>query len=237
MAARLTPPPGSVPESLVVVTGLSGSGKSYVNKCLEDMGYFCVDNLPLELVEPLLGQISAARVGIILDVRNPDFAARFPEILARLRYKVPGTRLLFLNASEESLIRRFSETRRPHPLSGKVSLLEALRREIHDGLNVVENWNSANGFIFYGKGGEISTNHRDEQELAVLSLHLLQSSLVYINTLMLQHVLTEPAWIAGMTTDDLRGLTPLIYTHVNPYGTFSLDLAERLALDPEEAAA
>ncbi len=118
------------PESLVVVTGLSGSGKSWVNKCLEDMGYFCVDNLPLELVEPLLDQISAKnRVGIILDVRNPDFSTRFPEILARLRGRVPGTRLLFLDASEESLIRRFSETRRPHPLAGNHSLLEALRRE------------------------------------------------------------------------------------------------------------
>jgi UPF0042 nucleotide-binding protein len=119
----------SVPESLVVVTGLSGSGKSYVNKCLEDMGYFCVDNLPLELVEPLLDRVTAKRVGIILDVRNPDFAARFPEILARLRRRVPGTRLLFLDATEESLIRRFSETRRPHPLAGQSSLLEALRRE------------------------------------------------------------------------------------------------------------
>ena len=126
---RLTPAPGSTPESLVVVTGLSGSGKSYVNKCLEDMGYFCVDNLPLELLEPLLGQVTAKRVGIILDVRNPDFAARFPEILARLRARVPGTRLLFLDASEESLIRRFSESRRPHPLAGKVPLLQALRRE------------------------------------------------------------------------------------------------------------
>jgi UPF0042 nucleotide-binding protein len=119
----------SVPESLVVVTGLSGSGKSYVNNTLEDMGYFCVDNLPLELVEPLLEQITAKLVGIVLDVRNPDFAARFPKILARLRQRVPGTRLLFLDASEESLIRRFSETRRPHPLTGKFSLLEALRRE------------------------------------------------------------------------------------------------------------
>ena len=73
---RLTPAPGTTPESLVVVTGLSGSGKSYVNKCLEDMGYFCVDNLPLELLEPLLGQVTAKRVGIILDVRNPDFADR-----------------------------------------------------------------------------------------------------------------------------------------------------------------
>ena len=119
----------AVPESLVVVTGLSGSGKSYVNKCLEDMGYFCVDNLPLELVEPLLDRITAKRVGIVLDVRNPDFAVRFPEILGRLRRRVPGTRLLFLDASEESLIRRFSETRRPHPLAGKASLLEALRNE------------------------------------------------------------------------------------------------------------
>lgn len=121
--------PPAPPESLVIVTGLSGSGKSYVNKCLEDMGYFCVDNLPLELVEPLLSQTSAPRVGIILDVRNPDFARRFPEILGRLRRDAPGTRLLFLDASEESLIRRFSETRRPHPLSGDRSLLQSLRSE------------------------------------------------------------------------------------------------------------
>ena len=119
----------TLPESLVVVTGLSGSGKSYVNKCLEDMGYFCVDNLPLELVEPLLSRVSAPRVGVILDVRNPDFAGRFPKILSRLRAMVPATRLLFLDASEESLIRRFSETRRPHPLSGNRSLLQSLRRE------------------------------------------------------------------------------------------------------------
>jgi UPF0042 nucleotide-binding protein len=116
-------------ESLVVVTGLSGSGKSYVNNCLEDIGYFCVDNLPLELVEPLLARVTASRVGIILDVRNPDFASRFPEILGHLRRQVPGTRLLFLDASEESLIRRFSETRRPHPLAGDRSLLQALRSE------------------------------------------------------------------------------------------------------------
>jgi UPF0042 nucleotide-binding protein len=122
--------PAGVPESLVVVTGLSGSGKSWVNKCLEDMGYFCVDNLPLELLEPLIDQVAGKpRVGIVLDVRNPDFATRFPEILARLRRRVPGTRLLFMDASEESLIRRFSETRRPHPLAGRKSLLEALRSE------------------------------------------------------------------------------------------------------------
>ena len=163
-----------------------------------------------------------------------------------------ATALRLGTADAESILRRFTRDAPQHPTYQALAELgkavktiflcrylhlEALRREIHDGLNVVENWNSANGFIFYGKGGEISTNRRDEQELAVLSLHLLQSSLVYINTLMLQHVLREPAWMASMTTDDLRGLTPLIYTHVNPYGTFSLDLAERLELDPDEVAA
>jgi UPF0042 nucleotide-binding protein len=119
----------TVPESLLIVTGLSGSGKSYVFKCLEDMGYLCVDNLPLPLVEPLLSEVSARRVGVILDVRNPEFASRFPPILDRVRRRVPGTRLLFLDASEESLIRRFSETRRPHPLSVDRPLLTALRNE------------------------------------------------------------------------------------------------------------
>jgi len=59
---------------------------------------------------------------------------------------------------------------------------EALRREIHEGLNVVENWNSANGFIFYGKSGEVASNRLEDQELSVLSLHLLQLCLVYVNT-------------------------------------------------------
>lgn len=92
--------------------------------------------------------------------------------------------------------------------------------DIHDGLNVVENWNSANGFIFYGKGSEISTNRRNEQELAVLSLHLRQSSLVYITTPMFRRVLAEPSLVPEH--DDRRSAQlPLIDTHVNPYGALS----------------
>jgi len=74
--------------------------------------------------------------------------------------------------------------------------------EIHKGLNVIENWNSANSFIFYGKSGEISTNSIDEQEISVLSLHLLQNYLVYINTLMIQNVLSESNWFNIFTSDD-----------------------------------
>jgi hypothetical protein len=89
--------------------------------------------------------------------------------------------------------------------------------------------------IFYGKSGEIATNQRDEQEIAVLSLHLVQACLVYVNTLMLQQVLDDPGWREKMTPEDYRGLTPLIYPHVNPYGMFELDMTKRLALDPQAA--
>lgn len=108
---------------------------------------------------------------------------------------------------------------------------EGLRQEIHEGLNVIENWNSANGFIFYGKGGEIATNRRDDQELAILSLHLLQVALVYVNTLIFQQVLSEPTWLGRMRPEDYRALTPLIYHHVNPYGLFRLNMQERLPLE------
>jgi len=86
-----------------------------------------------------------------------------------------------------------------------------MRREIQEGLNVVENWNGANAFIFYGKNGEIATNQLAEQELSVLSLHLLQICLVYVNTLMIQEVLAEPTWMHRMGARDLQALTPLIY--------------------------
>lgn len=106
-----------------------------------------------------------------------------------------------------------------------------LRQEVNAGLNVVENWNSANSFIFYGKGGEIATNRLEDQELAVLSLHLLQISLVYVNTLMIQQVLSQPQWMKLMKPEDLRALSPLIWAHVNPYGTFRLDMKERLPIE------
>jgi TnpA family transposase len=92
-------------------------------------------------------------------------------------------------------------------------------------------WNSANGFIFYGKSGEISSNNRIEQEIALLSLHLLQMCVVYINTLKIQQVLAEPEWLNRLNKKDLRGLTPLIYGHINPYGKFLLDLSKRLVLE------
>lgn len=77
----------------------------------------------------------------------------------------------------------------------------------------------------------MATNRLEDQEVAVLSLHLLQACLVYINTLMIQHVLADPLWLQQMTPEDFRGLSPLIYGHVNPYGHFELDMHTRLPIE------
>jgi len=162
-----------------------------------------------------------------------------------------ATALRLGTAETEAILRRFTRTNVQHPTYralaelGKARKtiflcqylrLRPLRQEIQEGLNVVENWNSANDFILFGKGGEIATNRREDQELAMLALHLLQSALVYINTLMIQRVLGEQAWAYRMTADDLRALTPLLYSHVNPYGTFLLDMNSRLELEQPTAA-
>jgi TnpA family transposase len=157
-----------------------------------------------------------------------------------------ATALRLGTAETEAILRRFTRNGVQHPTyKGLVELgrvyktmflceylsSEALRREIHEGLNVVENWNSATNFILYGRHGEFSTNRREGQELTMLSLHLLQISLVYIQTLLIQQLLAEPTWANTMTKEDLRGLTPLIYSNVNPYGLIRLDMTERLPIE------
>ena len=156
-----------------------------------------------------------------------------------------ATALRLGTADAEAILKRFTRHNFQHPTYKALSELgraikttflcryltyEEVRREIQVGLNVVENWNSANGFISYGKRGEIRTNDVDAQEISVLSMHLLQSCLVYVNTLMVQSVLSEPTWSQRMTLADWRGLTPLFYSHVNPYGTFDLDMDSRIPL-------
>jgi TnpA family transposase len=107
---------------------------------------------------------------------------------------------------------------------------EALRREIHEGLNVIERWNGANDFVFVAKRGELASNRSEAHELSMLCLHLLQNCIVYINTLMLQRVLDRSHWAERLMGEDLRALTPLIWEHVNPYGRYELDMESRLAI-------
>jgi len=118
---------------LVILTGLSGSGKGSVLKTFEDLGFYCVDNLPVDLI-PSFSQLYAQgsgeieRAALLVDVREGGQLRRLPSIIRALRREHPAT-LVFVEATDEALLRRFSETRRPHPLGQQIPILEGIRRE------------------------------------------------------------------------------------------------------------
>jgi UPF0042 nucleotide-binding protein len=119
----------------VVVTGLSGSGKTHAIHALEDLGYFCVDNLPTQLIPTFAelctrGEAGLERVAIVVDVRERGFLSQFPPVYRNLR-RLPGVdaKLIFLEANRSALVRRFSETRRPHPLAPDRSVAEGIDEE------------------------------------------------------------------------------------------------------------
>jgi UPF0042 nucleotide-binding protein len=125
----------AVTSRFVVLTGLSGSGKSQAIRALEDLGYFCVDNLPVMLL-PMLAELTLragteiARAAVVVDVREGRLLEEFPGIYRKLKaMRGLNPVLIFLEASEPTLVRRFSETRRPHPLAPDRSALEGIRDE------------------------------------------------------------------------------------------------------------
>jgi len=117
---------------LVVITGLSGSGKGTVLKCFEDLGYYSVDNLPVDLVpkfaELVRGSSSIHRAALVFDIREGTGIQRFPVLYNQIRRRI-ATRLVFLEADDATLVRRFSETRRPHPLGTGRSVLKSIKSE------------------------------------------------------------------------------------------------------------
>ncbi|HEY6000154.1 MAG TPA: RNase adapter RapZ [bacterium] len=120
--------------AFLVITGLSGSGKSAAVKALEDQGAYCVDNLPVALLPRMLELARGSKVdlGLVvlgMDIRERHFVRQFPRVFRAARARGIPIRLLFFEASENVLVRRFSETRRVHPLGGELPLIEAIRRE------------------------------------------------------------------------------------------------------------
>jgi UPF0042 nucleotide-binding protein len=121
-------------KKVVIITGLSGSGKSTVARTLEDSGYYVVDNLPvdllpklLELADSLAGELS--RLALVIDLRQRKFFPRYPAILESLDLRGTSFEVLYVEARDEVLIRRYSETRRQHPLATTGGVLEGIRRE------------------------------------------------------------------------------------------------------------
>ena len=124
----------AAPLSFVVITGLSGAGKSFAIKCFEDMGFFCVDNLPTTLIPTFADLIMRSeqpiqRVALGVDVREGAYLSRLLDTIRELRLRGHAVEVLFLEASEESLVRRYHETRRRHPLAGEGSVLDGIRAE------------------------------------------------------------------------------------------------------------
>jgi UPF0042 nucleotide-binding protein len=119
----------------MVVTGLSGSGKTHAIHALEDLGYFCVDNLPTQLIPTFAelctrGEAHLERVAIVADVRERGFLSQFPPVFRKLRgLHGVEAKLIFLEANRSTLVRRFSETRRPHPLAPDRSVAEGIDEE------------------------------------------------------------------------------------------------------------
>src|SRR5690606_29441631 len=105
-----------------------------------------------------------------------------------------------------------------------------LQRETESGLNVAENYNGLGDYIRFGKRGELASNRKEEQELGMLCLHILQSALGYINTLMIPDTLALPEWQDVLTDADQRGLAPVFLIQLTPYGEIQLNLDKRLAL-------
>ena len=122
------------PIGFVVVTGMSGAGKSYAIKCLEDMGFYCVDNLPTTLIPTFAELIARSsqkihRVALGVDVREGEYLPHLLDAVGELRARGHPVEILFLEASDEALVRRYHETRRRHPLGGDGHVHEAIRAE------------------------------------------------------------------------------------------------------------
>ncbi|MGH9470284.1 MAG: RNase adapter RapZ [Terriglobia bacterium] len=119
---------------MVLITGLSGSGKGSVIKAFEDLGFYCVDNLPVDLL-PKFSELCRQpggrieRAAVVVDIREGDALSQLPAIYQKLTQERPKPTLVFLEASDETLLRRFEETRRPHPLGGHLPVREGIRLE------------------------------------------------------------------------------------------------------------
>jgi UPF0042 nucleotide-binding protein len=117
----------------IIITGLSGSGKTFVSRFLEDLGYYCIDNLPAKLIPTFVDlwmreEFKIEKVALVVDIREEGFRNEFPNVLTSIRKKI-SPRMIFLDAADETIVKRFSESRRPHPIAPRKSVVESVALE------------------------------------------------------------------------------------------------------------
>jgi len=175
--ARQRKPAGKPPNELVIVTGISGAGKASALKAFEDLGFHCVDNLPLELLPHFAGLVSASRnverAAIVIDVREGATLDRLPEILKSIK-KLLQVRVVFLDAQDAVLVRRFSETRRPHPLGRTETVWRSIveERQLLDPIrNVADTLIDTSNFNVHELRADILARfgHEDENKRLLVS--------------------------------------------------------------------
>lgn len=120
-------------DRFLIITGLSGSGKSTVSRYLEDLGYYCIDNLPAKLIPVLMDlwmskEVEIGKIALVMDIRETGFVEEFPEVLESVGKKIEYS-VIFLEATDAVLIKRFSESRRPHPMTRRTTIPQAIALE------------------------------------------------------------------------------------------------------------
>lgn len=170
---------------IVVITGLSGSGKSTALKAFEDLGYFCVDNLPVSLLLPLLEikeREGPQKLALVMDVRGEGFIENFEPIFKKVRERGYYLEILFLTASLEILIYRYSQTRRPHPLGKDLPLREAILKEADLLASLKEMATTVidtSNFNLYQLRSEILRRYGSRERLRLPTIHLLSFGFKY----------------------------------------------------------
>ncbi len=208
----------------MVITGVSGAGKSQALKILEDFGYFCVDNLPIVLVKDFLKALEhpsafpRSNVALGLDIRAQSFIDELPRMLEELRGREIYYRILFLDAGEEVLLRRFSETRRRHPLGGR-ALHDAIRaeraqllrvKEIAD--KVIDTSALTLGELKEAISGFLGVTHEREMNLAVISFGFKYGLPIDADLIWDVRFLPNPNYVANLKP--LDGLSVAVSSYV-----------------------
>ena len=177
--AKLAKPPNAPAKELVIVTGISGAGKASALKSFEDLGFHCVDNLPLELLPDFSALVSASgeieKAAIVVDVREGSTLDRLPEILKSVKTRL-NTRVVFLDAQDAALVRRYSETRRPHPLGRSETVWRSIveERQLLDPIrNVADTLIDTSNFNVHELRAHIQARYGHEEKSARLLVSCL----------------------------------------------------------------